>query len=142
MPQAIHENLDRPQETIGGSDRAFGLVFAAVFAVIAAAPLLWGGEPRLSALAVAGVFLLFALVFPTVLRPLNRLWTKLGLLLHRVVSPLVMGVIFFGILTPVAAIRRRMGRDDLRLRKAPGEASYWILRHPPGPPPDTMRRMF
>ena len=142
MPQAIHENLDRPQEATGGSDRAFGLVFAAVFAAIGAAPLLWGGRIRLIALAIAGVFLLLALLLPAALHPLNRLWTRFGLLLHRVVSPLVMGAIFFGILTPVAVIRRRMGRDELRLWKAPDEASYWILRHPPGPPPDTMRRMF
>ena len=142
MPQTMHENLDRPHEPVGGSDRAFGLVFATVFAVIAVAPLLWGNEIRPVALAVAGVFLLLALLLPSALRPLNRLWTWFGLLLHRIVSPLAMAVIFFGVLTPVAVIRRLMGHDELRLRKAADEASYWILRHPPGPPPDTMRRMF
>lgn len=139
---AAHENLGRPQVVTGSSDRGFGLVFAAVFALIAAAPLLHGGSVRLIPLAAAGAFLALALAAPRLLGPLNRLWLKFGLLLHRIVNPVVMAVIFFLVVTPAALIIRWLGRDPLRLAFDRQAASYWIERQPPGPAPDTMRNQF
>ena len=127
----------------GSSDRAFGYVFAAVFAIVAAWPVVFGeGGLRWWAVAVAGVFLVLALMLPRVLAPLNRLWLRFGLLLHRVVNPLVMGLLFFLVLTPMGLIARACGKDFLRLRRDPGAASYWLPRQPPGPAPDGMRNQF
>ncbi|WP_096700129.1 SxtJ family membrane protein [Magnetospirillum sp. 15-1] len=125
-----------------GSERSFGLVFAAVFAVVALLPLKDGGEPRLWAGAVAVGFLLAALVVPKALRPLNRLWFLVGMALHHVVTPLVMGLLFFLTVTPIALIMRALGKDPLRLNRDDAAASYWINRTPPGPAPDSMRRQF
>ena len=73
-------------------------------------------------------FLGMAFTAPTVLRPLNLLWMKFGLLLHRIVNPLIMGVLFFGVFTPMGVSMRFFGADLLRLRARPGENGYWILR--------------
>lgn len=137
-----HENLAREETVQGGSDRAFGLVFAVVFAIVAGWPLLGGGAPRWWALAVAAGFLAVALARPALLAPLNRLWTRFGLLLHRVVNPLVMGVMFFLLITPMGLVLRLLGKDPMRLRRDPAAASYWIVREPPGPAPETMKQQF
>jgi len=142
MRPAIHENFDRQQVHEHASDRSFGLVFAAVFALVAAAPLLHGGDVRTFALAVGGVFLVLALAAPSVLHPLNLLWSRFGLLMRRVMDPLVLAAVFFGCLTPLAVLQRCFGRDGLRLRPRPDAPSYWIARNPPGPPADTMRHQF
>lgn len=139
---SFHEDFGREAPAKAGSDRAFGFVFAAVFAVIGLWPMIAGGPPRLWALGVAAVFLFAALLFPKALAPLNRLWFKFGLLLHRIVSPLVMGLLFFVAVTPVALIMRLAGKDVLNLRFRRDAKSYWIERTPPGPAPDTMRRQF
>lgn len=139
---SFHEDFGREAPAKAGSERAFGFVFAAVFAIIGLWPLLAGAAPRLWALGVAAVFLLAALLFPKALGPLNRLWFKFGLLLHRIVSPLVMGFLFFVTVTPVALIVRLCGKDVLNLRFQREAKSYWIERTPPGPAPDTMRRQF
>ncbi|WP_068430128.1 SxtJ family membrane protein [Magnetospirillum sp. XM-1] len=125
-----------------GSDRSFGLVFAAVFAIVALLPLKDGGEVRLWAGAVAGAFLLVALVYPKALKPLNKLWFLIGMALHHVVTPLVMGLLFFLTVTPIALIMRAVGKDPLHLARDDKAASYWINRTPPGPAPDSMRRQF
>lgn len=125
-----------------GSDRSFGLVFAAVFAIVALLPLKSGGEPRLWAGAVSGLFLLVALAYPRALKPLNKLWFLVGMALHHVVTPLVMGLLFFVTVTPIALIMRALGKDPLRLKRDDAAASYWILRVPPGPDAESMRRQF
>jgi hypothetical protein len=77
-----------------------------------------------------------------VLHPLNHLWTLLGLALHQVVTPIVMGVLFYGIFTPMAALIRLGGKDLLRLRWDLAARTYWIERQPHGPPPETLQRQF
>jgi hypothetical protein len=124
------------------SNRTFGLVFAAFFALVALLPLLRGHAVRRWALPLSALFLLIALAAPKILAPLNRAWTALGTLLHAVVNPLVLGVLFYLVFTPFGWVLRRMGKDFLRLRPAPGAASYWIPRQPPGPPPESMSRQF
>ena len=111
-----------------GSERGFGFVFAAVFAVISLWPLTGGGAVRLWALAIAALFLAAALARPTILRPLNRVWFRFGLLLGRIVSPIVMAVVFCVAITPTALIVRAFGKDLLRLKFDPDAESYWIRR--------------
>lgn len=137
-----HEDLSRHQQVEGSSDRSFGLVFAVVFFLIAAWPLLHGATPRWWALGVAAVFALVAVSRPTLLAGLNRLWIKLGVLLGKMVSPVALGVLFFGVLVPIAVVMRMAGKDPLRLKRDSGAVSYWIPRRPPGPPPDSMTNQF
>ena len=136
-----------PQRTAKpGSERAFGLVFAGVFLLVALWPLVQRasphGSPRTWAIAVAVVFALSAWLAPRVLAPLNRIWFRFGELLHRIVSPIALGVIFFGVITPYAFVMRLFGRDALLLRKGSARPSYWVRREPPGPPPDSFHNQF
>jgi hypothetical protein len=137
-----HEDFSRDEAVQGSSDRAFGITFAAVFAAFALWPLMRQRPLRSWALAVALVFLVPALVRPQVLGPLNRLWLRLGLFLQRLVTPVVMAMLFYGTVTPIALVLRWLGKDLLRLRIDRGADSYWIERRPPGPAPDTMRNQF
>ena len=124
------------------SDRSFGLVFAAVFAIIACWPLLHWESPRWWAVAIAAAFAVVALVRAHLLRPLNRVWLALGRLLHKIVSPLVMGVIFFAAVTPTGWIMRLRGKDLLSLKRRPDQKSYWIRRQPTGSETETMKNQF
>lgn len=126
----------------GSSDRSFGLVFTVVFSLIALWPLFGGGPVRLWALALAAAFLLAALAWPKVLAPLNRLWFRFGLLLHRIVSPIAMGIIFFGAIMPMGLAMRALGKRPLRLDLDPSAKSYWIPREPPGPETKSMSDPF
>ena len=125
-----------------GSERSFGIVFAAVFTTVAAWPLLGGHHPRWLAFGLAWAFLAAALLRPGVLRPLNRCWFQFGLLLSRVTTPIVMGALFFGAIVPTGLVMRLRGKDLLALRFDPGAASYWVVRNPSGPASDTMRNQF
>ncbi|MBF0141999.1 MAG: hypothetical protein HQL57_06905 [Magnetococcales bacterium] len=124
------------------SDRSFGLVFTLFFTVIGLVPLYEGKPPPWGILAVAGLFLATSLFRPSLLAPLNRLWTRFGLLLHRIVSPLVLGAIFFGVLTPTALLMRLTGKRPLDLRWEGRARSYWRRREPPGPAPESMSQQF
>jgi Saxitoxin biosynthesis operon protein SxtJ len=137
-----HEDLTREQHVEGSSDRTFGLVFAGLFLLIALGPLRHGHTPRWWALGVAAVFALIALLKSSLLTPLNRLWIKLGVLLGKVVSPIALGILFYGILTPLGIFIRLSGKDPLRLKLDRNAESYWIQRKPPGPPPDSMTHQF
>ncbi len=134
---AAMEDAARPS-----SNRTFGLVFAAFFSLVALLPVLRGHAVRVWALPFSAFFLLVALAAPKVLAPLNRAWSALGMLLHNVVNPLVLGVLFFLVFTPFGCLLRWMGKDFLRLRPTPAATTYWILRQPPGPPPESMSRQF
>ncbi len=113
-----------------GSDRAFGLVFCAVLALVGLWPLLGGSPPRWPALAASGLFLGLALLAPARLGPLNRLWLRFGRLLHRVMNPVILALLFFGAVLPMALLLRLMGKDLLRLKPDPGAATYWMARRP------------
>lgn len=137
-----HEDLTREHVVEGSSDRAFGLVFAGAFLLIAGSPLFHGETPRWWAAGIAALFALAALLKPVLLARLNRLWIKLGMLLGKVVSPIALGILFYGVLTPIGVVMRLAGKDPLRLKFDPGAKSYWIPREPPGPPPDSMTNQF
>jgi hypothetical protein len=125
-----------------GSDRGFGLVFAAVFAIVGCWPLIYGTMPRWWALGIAAAFVLVAAVRPQALHPLNRVWLAFGRLLHRVVSPAVIGAIYFLCVTPTAWIMRLVGKDMLGLRRRSDLSSYWIVREPEPPATESMKNQF
>jgi hypothetical protein len=137
-----HEDLSRDHRVEGSSDRSFGLVFAVVFLLIGLWPLIRGAMPLWWAIAVAALFGMVAMLRPSLLAGLNRQWLKLGLLLGRIVSPIALGVLFYGVFVPIGLVLRLAGKDPLRLKRDPGAASYWRPRVPPGPPPDSMTNQF
>lgn len=137
-----HETHKRTDQVKRGSDRTFGIVFTVVFALIGLWPLISGGGPRLWALIVAGAFLAVALIYPKILGPLNLVWFRFGMLLHRVVSPVILGLMFFVSVTPIALIMRALGKDPLRLKFDPDAETYWLTREPPGPSPDSLKNQF
>ena len=124
------------------SNRSFGWTFTAVFILAGAYGLWHGGAHSLALLALALVTALVTLTRAAWLTPLNRAWMKLGELLGRVVSPIVLGAIFFVVFTPVGVVMRMAGRDAMKRRWEPGARSYWVEREPPGPPDDSFRDMF
>lgn len=126
----------------GSSDRVFGLVFAAFFLLIGLRPLLYAQPARLWALVVSGAFLAVAVWMPRRLAPLNRVWTRIGRVLHVVMSPIALAVLFFGAITPTGLLMRLFGRDALALRLDRTAASYWIVRTPPGPTPESLENQF
>ena len=139
----MHEHTQKHIEEIkGSSDRAFGLVFCAVFTIIGLFPLLGGGVPRLWSLIVAGIFLLLALAIPGVLAPANRLWMKFGELLHHIVSPIALGIVFYVAVLPTGILLRLFGEDPLRLKIDRNATSYWIKREPPGPTAESLNNQF
>ena len=108
---SFHENLSSTDNVKSGSDRSFGIIFAVVFGIIGLLPL-WNGEDmRVWALIIAGMFLGTGLIFPKSLSSLNRIWFQFGLLLHKVVSPVVMGLIFFGTVMPTGLLMRLFGQN-------------------------------
>jgi len=130
------------KDLVPGSERGFGIVFAVVFLLLALFPLLGGGTPFYWAFGLAAAFLLLAFVWPRALAPLNLVWFKFGLLLHRIVSPVIMTLLYFVAVTPTGLVMRLFGKNLLRLRKPAKATSYWIERRPPGPEPASLRNQF
>jgi hypothetical protein len=123
------------------SERSFGLVFAAFFGVLAVLRV-WSGEPWELFASAAVLMIVLALAVPGVLAPFNRLWYRFGLLLSRITQPIVLGLLYFVAVTPLAIIMRSTGKDPLRLRFRENVDSYWIERDPPGPSGSSMSRQF
>ena len=141
-PSQLHEDFSREEHVKAGTDRGFGLVFAGFFAILAALSLWRGSTTWHWTLPIALAFLAVALTFPRLLNPLNRLWLKFGLLLYKVMNPLVLGMLFFVTIMPIGLVMRAFGKDFLRLRLDRSAKSYWIDRTPPGPPPQSMKNQF
>jgi len=138
----VHEELRREIEVEGSSNRSFGGVFTVVFLIIALFPLLKGEGPRVWALAASAAVAAVTLFRPSLLTVPNRLWMQFGLLLGKIVSPIVIGLLFYGVITPFGVVMRLAGKDPLRLKRDPGAATYWIKRDPPGPPPESLSNQF
>jgi hypothetical protein len=124
------------------SDRAFGLIFSIFWSIVAVAPLIKGGSIRIWAVILAAAFLVSALVLPTLLGPLNRLWQRFARLLQTFTNTIVMTILYCSTIVPFGLIMRLMNRDVLRLRWDRASTSYWISRTPPGPPPESMKDQF
>jgi len=130
------------QKVTIGSERNFGIVFAVLFVIIGLLPLYRGGMLRWWAIALGTTFLICAFVAPRLLRPLNYLWFKLGLLMHHAVNPIVLGVLYFGAVVPMGLLGRVYGRDLLHLRFDKAALTYWIRRDFPAPRPGGMTKQF
>ena len=113
-----------------GSNRSFGIVFFIVFLLIALYPLLKGNDLRIWSLIISFIFLALGLINSKILTPLNRLWFKFGLLLGRFISPIIMGIIFFVVVTPIGIIMRLLNKDLLNLKYNKKE-TYWIDKSGP-----------
>ena len=124
------------------SNRSFGWTFAILFAATGAFGLWRGGAHTAWVLAAAALTALVTLAKPDLLTPLNRLWMKFGELLHRVVSPVVLGILFFGMFTPLGWAMRLFGHDAMKRTFDPAAKSYWIDRTPPGPADDSFKDLF
>ena len=112
------------------SNRSFGIVFFIVFLLIALYPLLKGNDLRIWSLIISFIFLTLALINSKILKPLNKLWFKFGLLLGKFISPLIMGIIFFVVVTPIGTIMRLLKKDLLNLKYNKKE-TYWIDKSGP-----------
>jgi hypothetical protein len=146
LSEGFHENLRREEKDAGPSERSFGLTIGGVLTLIGLIKL-YHAWPEISWrwaawLLAAAIFGGLGALFPAPLRPLNRLWFRLGLLLHRVVTPVVMGLVFYCSVLPIGLVLRVMGKDLLRLRRDEAAQSYWIVRDPPGPARGTMKNQF
>ena len=140
-----HRILTTDHDQTLPSERSFGLLFGVVFALLAAYGWFFKGWPLAVLLPLVGIavaFVLLGFVAPKVLRPLNWLWFQLGQLLGKIVSPVVLGAIFFLLLTPVSLVTRLFGRDELRLKRKASQTSYWLDRAPPGPEPESFKNQF
>jgi hypothetical protein len=140
--RAVTEGQRSDDDVSPGSDRNFGLVMAVAAALFGCLPLLRAAPPHWWLLGLSAAFAASALLAPRLLFPLNYIWFRFGLLLHRVISPLVIGAIFFLCVTPIGVIMRLLGKDVLSLRRRDDLSSYWIVREPPGPDPGTMTNQF
>ena len=112
------------------SNRSFGIVFFIVFLLIALYPLLKDNDLRIWSLVISFIFLILGLIKSKILTPLNRLWFKFGLLLGKFISPLIMGIIFFIVVTPIGIIMRLLKKDLLNLKYNKKE-TYWIDKSGP-----------
>src|SRR5579864_2476669 len=130
---ALHETLHRDEAVEGPSDRKFGLTIAVVLTIIAVVRLVFGHAHWSWWLGAGLAFAMFGLLWPGALYPLNRTWLLLGLVLYKIVNPIVMALLFFSTITPFGFFMRLVGKDSLRLRRDSTAASYWIEREPSGP---------
>ena len=120
------------------SNKSFGIVFFIVFLIISIYPLVDGDMLRIWALVISIIFLILGLLNSKILTPLNKLWFKFGILLGTIVSPIVMGVVFFAVVTPISLIMKILGKDILKLKKNKN-LSYWI---PKSGPKSKMKNQF
>ncbi len=109
------------------SNRSFGIVFFIVFLLLALYPLTYNGEIRVWSAIISLIFIVLGLLNSKILSPLNKLWFKFGIFLGKMISPLIMGIIFFLVVTPIGLVMRIFGKDLLRLKKD-NSNTYWINR--------------
>ncbi len=125
------------------SNRKFGWFFSIIFLLIGLY-FIWNGAIKLFGVIfflIAVIFAFISIISPDLLSLFNRLWYKFGLFLGSIVSPIVLAIIFFALLTPIALIIKAMGRDYLKLKKK-SVNSYWVERSPPGPSSDSFKNQY
>ncbi len=111
-----------------GSNRSFGIVFFIFFLIVSIWPLIDGGTLRIWSLVISLAFLFLGLLNSKILSPLNLLWMKFGVLLGKVISPMVLGLIYFFVITPIGLLMRLIGKDLLK-KNFSNNKSYWIKRN-------------
>ena len=112
------------------SNRSFGVVFFIFFLIVSTYPLIKGGEIRIWSLIIALIFLILGIINSKLLTPLNKIWFRFGILLGNIVSPIIMGIVFFIVVTPVSLILKLLGKDVLGLKKN-NKRTYWIDKSDP-----------
>jgi hypothetical protein len=137
-----HETVSSFRRVDMSSDRKFGTIFGLVFGILGLWPFFHHRSPHWWLIVLAGLLFAAALIFPRSLSLLNRGWFRLGLILNRIVSPVVMGALFFGAVVPVGWYLRKRGNDLLSLKFDRDAATYWIERNPPGPAPGSLTKQF
>ena len=139
-----HEQTARHDDTKAPSERGFGITFIIVFALLAVWLWLRKDLPVWAiACAVMSVVTLAAtFLAPSALRPFNKAWFKVGMLMHHVVTPVIMGLLFFLVVTPMGIVMRATGKDFLRLKTGPDAGKYWIDREPETDAKTSMKNQF
>ena len=110
------------------SNRNFGLVFFVVFLIVALWPLKHDEDIRLWSLALSIIFFILGILNSKLLTPLNKLWFKFGIFLGVIVSPIIMGIVFFLVVTPTGVLMRLLGKDLLKMDRTKSTSTYWIKR--------------
>ena len=118
----------KQKEIKTGSNKSFGIVFFVIFIIIALWPLLKDENIRVWSIIVSITFLTLGLLNSKILTPLNKLWMRLGILFGAIVSPIVMGVVYFGVITPIGLIMKLFGKDVLNLKIDTNKNTYWTLK--------------
>ena len=121
------------------SNRNFGLVFFVIFLIVALWPLKSGEDIRLWSLVISIIFFILGVINSKLLMPLNKLWFKFGILLGSIVSPIIMGIVYFAVVTPTGVLMRLLGKDLLRMSKVKNTSTYWIKRDKQK---NTMKKQF
>jgi len=109
-----------------GSNKSFGIVFFVVFLIIGLYPLIYNDNPKIWSLIISAIFLFLGLINSKSLTPLNKVWFIFGIFLGKIVSPFVMGIIFFLVVTPIGFIMKILGKDLLQLKFNKNVQTYWI----------------
>ena len=135
-------NLVREERVEIGSNRTFGVVIGLIAVVFGVSPLLHGDQPRLWLLIPGAALVLVGVLKPGLLAPLNLVWFWIGKLLGMIVAPIVMMMVFFVTITPIAFIVRWSGKDSLRLRRQSAVDTYWIKREGPKSTRETLKNQF
>lgn len=142
---SLHENYRDEEPTEAGSDRAFGCTVGSMFILIGATKTFMAGAISSVACLIFGLgalLLLLGIFVPSRLSTLNRLWLKVGTAIAKVVNPIILALLFFLVVTPMALFMRIVGKRPLRLAADRTAATYWIEREPPSGGTSTMRRQF
>mgnify|MGYP001490130186 FL=1 len=110
------------------SNKSFGIVFFVIFIVIALWPLMKGGDLKIWSIIIAIIFLFLGLINSKILTPLNKLWFRFGVLLGKIVAPIVMGIIYFVLVTPIGVIMKIFKKDILNLKIDKNKKTYWLKK--------------
>lgn len=122
----FHEKFDRKENVKLGSEKSFGLTFATVLFLIGMLPVLFQHPPRTWAIALGVLFILISILKPAIFRVPNRIWFKFGLLLNRIISPLILALLFYFVFTPMGLALRLFKKDILNLKINKSLSTYWI----------------
>ncbi len=125
-----------------GSELQFALVFAIVFIIIGTYPMMGGNNPRIWALFISAAFLATGIIKPALLQPLNYWWFRFGLLLHKIISPVIIAILYFGAVFPTNIFLRLIKKDPMSRKYESARESYWINREPPGPEKNSFKNQF
>ena len=128
MPDNIKLNMKNNIKI--SSNKSFGIVFFVFFLIISVYPIFKNGDLRVWSLVLSVIFLVLGLLNSSILSPLNKLWFKFGIFLGNIIGPIIMGIIFFLVVTPTAFIMRILGKDLLNLKYNKNK-SYWIEKEGP-----------